>query len=162
MSVTTVIAALALLLGVFNSYVLWRDRNPRLKVSGSFGVMPDITVESLYTLTSSNPSEKAINVTSIGFGIKEGQTLMYGSKVELGPTPGTLTPLPHRIEPGDSATFWVESELLQNDLREQGYSGNAHVTLKARDAVGKTHKKRVKIAVGERSRSVATQDSGGR
>jgi hypothetical protein len=147
-SATTVIAALALLLSAFNSYVLWRDRNPRLKVNGSVGVVPDHSEQTLYTITLSNPSEKAINVTSIGFGIKEGQTLMYGSMAGLGPTPGTLTPLPHRIEPGDSATFWVELERLQNDLREQGYSGNARVTLKARDAVGKAHKKRVSIGLG--------------
>ena len=168
MSATTVTAALALvlsvfnlLLGAFNSYVLWRDRNPRLKIGGSAGIVPDFSHETLYTITLSNPGEKAVNVTSLGFGIKGGKTLMYGSMVGFGSTPGTLTPLPHKIEPGDSATFWVEMERLQDDLRQQGYSGDARVTIRAGDAVGKKHEKRVKIGLGQGDRPTLAQDVGG-
>lgn len=168
MSATTMIAALALVLGVFNlllgafnSYVIWRDRNPRLKIDGSVGVVPDFSDETLYTITLSNPGEKAVSVTSIRFGINGGQALLYGSMVGFGPTPGTLTPLPHKIEPGDSAAFWVELERLQDDLRRQGYSGDARVTVQAGDAVGKKHKKRVKIGLGQGDRSAVTQNAGG-
>ena len=161
MSATTVIAALALVLSVFNSYVLWRDRNPRLKISGSAGIVPDFSDDTLYTITLANPGEKAVNVTSMGFGIKGGQTLMYGSMVGFGPTLGTLTPLPHKIEPGDSATFWVEMGRLQDDLRQQGYSGDARVTIRAGDAVGKKHEKRVKIGLCQGDRPAVAQDVGG-
>ncbi len=168
MSATAVTAVLALVLGVFNlllgafnSYVIWRDRNPRLKIGGSVGFVPDFSDQTLYTITLSNPGEKVVNVTSIGFGIKGGQTLTYGSMVGLGPTPGTLTPLPHKIEPGDSATFWVELERLQGDLRRQGYSGDARVTIQAGDAVGKKHKKRVKIGLGQSDRPTAAHDAEG-
>ncbi len=116
-----------------------------MRIRGSVGFIPDATDATLYTVDVSNPGAKAVNVTGIQIGIKGKRKLIIGSMVGLGPNPGTMTPLPHKLEPGDSATFWVELNRLQNELKKQGYSGVARVTLQARDAVGRTHKKRAKI-----------------
>jgi len=140
------IAFVALLVGIFNSYVLWRDRYPRLKVSGSYGVIAGIT-DPLYIVSISNPPSSRANmtITSIEIGIKGGQSLVYGGMLGLGDSPSTLTPLPHKLEPGDSSTHWVEAELLQDDLKEQGYADPARVTLMVKDASDKYHKKRVNV-----------------
>ncbi len=144
---TPIIAALALLLGIFNSYILWRDRHPRLRIRGSVGFIPDVTDATLYTVDISNPSDRVIKIVGLETVIKGRRKMVHGSMAGLGPNPGTMTPLPHKLEPGDSATFWVELSRLQNNLKKQGYSGVARVTLQARDAVDRTHKKRVKIGL---------------
>jgi hypothetical protein len=146
--ISTGIAGFALLLGLFNSYFLWRDRHPRLKVSGSYGVIAGIA-DPLYIVSISNPpsSNANVTITSIEIGIKGGQSLVYGGMLGLGDSPSTLTPLPHTLEPGDSSTHWVEDELLQDDLKEQGYADPARVTLMVKDASDKYHKKRVNVRI---------------
>ena len=108
--------------------------------------MGGITEAPLYMINIANPPwSKATNITSIEIGIKGGQSLIYGSMLGYGDTSGTLTPLPHTLKPGDSATHWVEFEQLQKDLHRQNYSDTARLTLKVKDALGKYHKKRVNI-----------------
>ena len=53
--------------------------------------------------------------------------------------------MPCRLEPGESATWYVKRYPVQMHLKSKGYKKSAPATIIAADGLGKFHKKRVRF-----------------
>jgi hypothetical protein len=114
------IALSALALGVqFGQLVV---SGPVVRVAGiwtRWSVKVDGPVETWVELTASNTGRSAITVLRVGVGVRR---RLRGGIIWIEPDTESSDELPHRLEPGTSATWWIPlddsaSRMLFNDAK---------------------------------------------
>lgn len=121
-----------------------RERRPRLTIEASPCFLPTLMPDpghGFYCFQVTNPGERAVELNNIQIGVKGDQKIVY-------PKMDGQHPLPHKMEPLDSATFWIELAPLQNRLAALGYEDEAHVTARAHDSLGNVYESPARISLG--------------
>jgi hypothetical protein len=76
-----------------------RARRPQLTVEAHDCLLPWMLEERFYCFKVSNPGERALTLNNIQLGVVGGQSIVY-------PNMEGQPPLPCRLEPGESGTYY--------------------------------------------------------
>ena len=132
--ITALIAVLAFGLSLYNTIERRCEKRPRLDVSGGVGLLPTVSDEVLYIFTVRNPGDRAITVSNIQIVAENGW------KWAAPNMPGTH-PMPCRLEPGESANYWLPLDVFQQELRQLDYEDDVSLTIRASEGLGNTYER---------------------
>ena len=142
-AITAIVAVAALAVSIISIRRQQRDRSPQLKVRGSLTTLMDSNfevVEYVYMITVANHSTTPVKVTGLYvWDTPQWKMVFPNIRGEQDKQ------LPCKLEPWESASWWVNYESLREALRRQGHQGKHRIKLEAVDGTGRSHFKRTAI-----------------
>jgi hypothetical protein len=131
-----IVAAYGAILSTINLYTQRRDKQSRVKVSlstGIVGLAPGVASDACLFLEASNPGHKAVVVNIPGLELPDGRFMSFPY------SPSNVT-FPFKLQPEDSCRIAVDLKKAANQLRAEGFNGKITVVGYINDAVGRRHK----------------------
>jgi hypothetical protein len=129
--VTVVVAALGLVLSIYNAIQARRDKRPRLRVHVSFGFLtfgPQLSDQKIF-FEVGNPWHQTITLVRMCIPLPSKGSLAFFQLEGDRQMPVVLTP-------GTSARFWLNSDQLHAKTVEAGIGHHEKFQVLACDALG--------------------------
>jgi hypothetical protein len=136
---TAAVAVLALILSAWGLYLQRIDKRPRLRVRGKCAVLfagPELSPPT-YAFEVANVGHVPVTVQSVYLrpGHRWNDKIVWRQEWLLHESQR----LPCRLEPGESATWYVDHYPILMFLKSKGYKKRARVALIAADGLGNFH-----------------------
>ena len=113
-----------------------REKRRRITVRVTHGMPVNIpgVHDDLVLVEAANPGSQPVTLTSWGFLLRDGRTL-----VSMDARDGTVR-LPYELPPGKNCMMWMVKPSLAMSLLERGYQGTVDLIGFYIDALGVSHK----------------------
>ncbi len=131
---TALIAIYAAALSTYTYIMNRRDRRPLIKVNLSYGLAASKTATAYLLVNVSNPGQRPVAVTSIGFQLPDKRQIPYMQG--FGDGVQTATRLPFTCDPGSNALFAFPPRMVAETLTHNEVSGDIRLRAFADEATG--------------------------
>jgi hypothetical protein len=123
-----VLSGLSLAVSTGLTVWMWRWSGPRVQVSAAQMVLATArSREEVTEIMATNSGRAAVNVTNWAVILPNGQGLVYPILSQ------PSAALPHRLEPGSQASWFISTAVLVRDIEASGFS---HEQVRARIHLG--------------------------
>jgi hypothetical protein len=133
---TFIVAAYGAILATYNMIMRSREKKSIVHVKISLGFITFAlggTSEEMIFLTASNPGQKVVTLSSQGFILPNGMSLVI-------PSPQSDTTFPCELLPGKNCQIWIGAREMTRTLKANSFSGKVRLIGFYRDQVDRIFK----------------------